>query len=489
MRFLIDTNILIPLEPALVPDLEVNTPLAMDFSQLAQRSGCNICVHPAVEYDFGRDQNQERVTIRRQVLGRYHLLERPPSSDALEPLHVGRPVHGSNNWVDNELLAGVVGNAVNYLVTEDERIHRKSIRLGIASRVLHLSDAILLIKELFDEVPPPPPAVRDVLAYELDESDPIFASLRADYDGFDEWLTRCKQEHRQVYIVEKDHEPGLAALCILKMEDSAPDERLGKTLKLCTFKVSEECAGYKYGELLLKAVFTYAGANDYEHIYFTAFPKQVRLITFAQDFGFQFYRISNSREVALVKSLRPSADDSERLQPFDLHRKYGPHVTSFRGNNSFIVPIRPNYHTILFPEQEQQLDLFPGRHPCGNAIKKAYLCHARINRLNRGDNLFFYRSRDLKGLTALGICEGTHRYEDPMKIAEYVGKTTVYTYQEIQEMCSQPVLAIRFRLVRILDVAVTLDEMRVSGVLAGAPQSISQLSSRAVDWLRGRIDL
>ena len=93
------------------------------------------------------------------------------------------------------------------------------------------------------------------------------------------------------------------------------------------------------------------------------------------------------------------------------------------------------------------------------------------------------------GLTALGICEGTRRYENPERIAEYVGKTTVYTYQEIQEMCSQPVLAIRFRLVRILDVAVTLDEMRLGGALAAAPQSIARLSSRAVEWLRRRLCL
>jgi GNAT superfamily N-acetyltransferase len=487
MRFLVDTNILIPLEPASMAPVETQTPMAMEFFRLVQRSKCDIFVHPAVEHDLERDKNTERVAIRRQAIQRYQIIEHPPSSDILDPSAVGRPTNGSNNWVDNQLLASVFGDAVNYLVTEDDRIHRKSRRLGLESRVLHLSEAILLVRELFDKVPPPPPSVRDIYAYQLDETDPIFGSLRADYNNFDQWLKKCKLEHRQVYAIEETPNHCLAGLCILKTESVTPDNRQGKTLKMCTFKVAEQYAGNKYGELLLKAVFDYANANKYNHLYLTAYPKQILLITFAQDFGFEFCRMHGSREITLVKTVRPSTGVLQYLRPFELHIRYGPRVTSFVGNNSFIVPIRPDYHAILFPERESQLSLFAGSHPCGNAIKKAYLCHAAITSLKRGDNLLFYRSHDVRAVTVIGICEDTRRCTNPDDIAQYVGKRTVYSYRQIQRMCSRPVLAVRFRLVTILDDRITLNEMQTAGMLSSAPQSIVKLSPRAVKWLQKRI--
>jgi len=45
MNFLIDTNIVIPMEPASGKDLDVNTPLALEFHRLASKSGNNLFVH------------------------------------------------------------------------------------------------------------------------------------------------------------------------------------------------------------------------------------------------------------------------------------------------------------------------------------------------------------------------------------------------------------------------------------------------------------
>jgi hypothetical protein len=39
MKFLIDTNIIIPMEPASTLDFEINTPLAMEFHRLAANTG------------------------------------------------------------------------------------------------------------------------------------------------------------------------------------------------------------------------------------------------------------------------------------------------------------------------------------------------------------------------------------------------------------------------------------------------------------------
>jgi len=41
-------------------------------------------------------------------------------------------------------------------------------------------------------------------------------------------------------------------------------------------------------------------------------------------------------------------------------------------------------------------------HPFGNALRKAYLCHASTRRLEPGAPLLFYRSKDEKAVFVVG---------------------------------------------------------------------------------------
>lgn len=75
------------------------------------------------------------------------------------------------------------------------------------------------------------------------------------------------------------------------------------------------------------------------------------------------------------------------------------------------------------------------------------------------------------------------------EIARYVGTRTVYPYSQIEAMCSKPVLAIKFRLVRLLKAAIPLSDMLGQNILAGAPQSITKLDGATVQWLRDRMAL
>jgi hypothetical protein len=202
LNLLIDSNIVIPLEPCSFDDAGINTDAAIDFHNLCNRSHNTVCIHPAIEYDLSRDLNTARATLRRRLLGRYHMLDSVPEIDILDPIIVGTPEIGSNDYVDNCLLAAVQADSVDFLVSEDKGIHKKATKLNVSSRVLFLQDAILLLKDLFDEVPPPPPAVRLIPAFELDEKDSIFNSLRQDYSPeFDMWLKKCKRENRDVYVI------------------------------------------------------------------------------------------------------------------------------------------------------------------------------------------------------------------------------------------------------------------------------------------------
>ena len=100
------------------------------------------------------------------------MLDPVPDISVLDADIVGRPDEGSNDYVDNCLLVAIKVDMVDFLISEDKGIHKKATKLNISSRVLFLQDAILFLRDLFDEVPPPPPAVRSIPAFELDEGDP-----------------------------------------------------------------------------------------------------------------------------------------------------------------------------------------------------------------------------------------------------------------------------------------------------------------------------
>jgi len=488
MKFLIDTNVVIPLEPTELGDLVPNTAQALEFHRLAANTGNEVLVHPDIHCDLDRDRNEQRAQVRRAALGRYNVLRPPERTVALPPEAVGQPERGTNDWVDNRLLEAVAADTADFLVTEDTGIHRKANRLGISSRVLLLADAVGTLRDLFDKAPLPPPSVEERFVYDLDANDPIFGTLREDYEGFDEWLAKCRKEHRKAYVVRRTENGEIAALCIIKPEEDNPFGLTGKVLKLCTFKVCPHETGNRYGELLLKTVFDFIYENGYDRAYFTAFPHRADIAQFAQEFGFLPLGVDTpSGECVLVKEVVPPADND--LSALDLHIRYGPRITRFDGNRTFIVPIRPEYHYMLFPENEVQRQFPLDIRPCGNSLKKAYLSNASITKLGVGNNILFYRSGDMSAVTAVGIVEDTLRSTDAEELARYVGRRTVYTFEEIKAMANKSVLALKFRLVRLLPESIPLNELVANGVLKGAPQSISELKGGGIEWLQSRLDV
>src|SRR5690606_18594287 len=122
--------------------------------------------------------------------------------------------------------------------------------------------------------------------------------------------------------------------------------------------------------------------------------------------------------------------------------------------NPVVVPIKGDWRRRLLPARELQLSLPALNEPCGNAICKAYLCHAPIRSLAKGDTLLFYETKAPSGpqkqgrgaVVSLGVVESTLVSGDPALITRVVGNRTVYSPTEILQLCSRgDVLAIRFR--------------------------------------------
>ena len=486
-RFLLDANVLIPLEPTSPADLERDTPLAVEIVQRATALGFHLLVHPETIRELATDPSPARRIVRQVLLAKYQELGDPPGIEHVEGV-LGAVDPQSNDWVDHLLLAALRADAVHYLVTNDDQMHRKAHRLGVPSdRVLTIADARALLGTLVSSPQPPPPQVTTRALHALRRADPIFRSLHDDYPGFDQWFGGVSQEGRQAWVIESP-EGEYAGICIWKSEDD--EFRLGgKVMKLSTFKVSEEHRGRRYGELLLKTAFNELHANRYDYVWLTVFERHAALITMLEDFGFE--RLQDETplgELVMVKHLTPT--DGATRDHFAYHSHFGPPAVDLSLDGGvYVIPIQPRYHGRLFPDHpREQARLLPDDDPFGNALRKAYLSRSLIAPLPRGATILFYRSDDWQAITAVGVVEQSMRSGDPSDVAAFAGQRTVYSYEEIETMAHRAVLAILFRQDRLLDPPWPLDDLRAAGVLNAAPQSITQVhSEEGIQWLTNRL--
>lgn len=492
MLFLLDSNIAIKSDP-LSGSIEADYDLAMKFHRFVS-GGHRALIHPSSALDATRDSDGERAATRLRSLARYPVLEAPPAPSTQQVAVLGAPQAASNDAVDQDLLAAVVADAVEVLVTEDIGIHKKARRLSVGERVLRLSDAVSLLEGLFAPLPQPPPAVRRVKAHQLDWDDPIWASLRVDYPGFDAWFLRSRRQQRDALLIDGT-DGSHAAVALLKTEPDGAYGEPGPVLKISTFKVAPEHSRNKYGELLLKALFEQCAAENLAGAYLTVFDRQEALLQLLGDFGFQRLDARTPLgEAVLHKSYRPTDEHRRSLSALDYHVRYGPPALKTDGTTPYVVPIEPRWHRWLFPDAEADDGLFPialgaGSQPFGNALRKAYLCHAQARSVRPGDPLLFYRSRDQQAVTVVGVCEQVHVSSSPTDIAALVGRRTVYTYAQIEDQTqSAPVLVLLFRQCLVLrNDPVTLEDLVRHGLLRAHPQSVTRVHQKGLPWLRVRL--
>ena len=74
--------------------------------------------------------------MRSTLLGKYPTLPDPPSLDHVNSV-LGPVASDSHHSVDHQLLAALLADAVDVLITEDVGIHRKAKRLLLQHRVAY----------------------------------------------------------------------------------------------------------------------------------------------------------------------------------------------------------------------------------------------------------------------------------------------------------------------------------------------------------------
>lgn len=477
MRILIDTNVVIPLEDS----TRVLEESLSKLVRLASENGHQLLAHPSCYDDIARDPDSSRRAISLSRLRKYSTLQDPPKPSVTELSKLGLRERDDNDRVDNEILYALYRDAANILVTEDREVHKKALLVGIADRVHYIQQATSFLEHLHARVGVVLPSIEEVPLHQLDLESSFFDSLRSDYKHFDKWYQEKAREGRTAWVY-RDAEGNPGAIAIFKEERDpivTNDNRAlpGKTLKLCTFKVAEQERGRKLGELLLKAAFRYATNNRMEHVYITMRPgKQDFLEDLCTDFGFTLFGEYKDDQV-FVKE-HPLHPPNVALPPLEYHRRYYPHIRSDRGVGKYIVPIRPEFHKILFPDVQSQPSLFAPS-SAGHAIKQAYLCHARITGIKQGDILLFYRSQDVHAITSIGVVESVHEYKDHDKILQLVSKRTVYSYDDIVKMAEKKTKVILFRLATHLQDVIPYNWLSEQGVVNGQIQTIRTISDEA----------
>lgn len=477
MKFLLDTNIFIKLEPGCQDDLESLSKEARELVKRIRENRDEIFLHPKSRDDIKRDTNEERRSLRLKDFEKFPILDNTdiPAEFKNRIKTIGC---NPNDHVDNHLLAAVYRNAVHFLVTEDQGLHKKARDIGIEEKVCSITDALDMLRRLDIPVSVNRPAIEKVKCYTVDVSGPLFNTLKLDYKEFGDWFKKKCLEGRDCFVIHIDKV--LAGICIFTEKSKGPNEST-KRLKICTFKIAESARGEYLGELLLRATLDHAYALNCQDVYLTAFPENERVCLFFKNFGFEKLEGENKRgECVFQKRLLPPTEPVEN-DPWAYHLHYGP---KFRHPDSqaFAIPIQPHYHSLLFPELDQST-LFEGRSPYGNGILKAYLCKSNLKDIPRGSQLFFYRSQDRKSMQAIGVVEKIFRSCNPECVAAFVGKRTVYERDAINKICDKEILCILFRQANSLSEDISLKRLIKEEVIQSAPQSITKITDGGLKWI------
>ena len=481
LRLLLDTNIVIAHEDDSAITPHVNADAAASLIRNARDLGFELVVSYGTKRDILRAPEPLR-SERTRTLDKYYTQLEPVADDAAVREFFPDDL-GPNDRADLEVLSTFAAGVATVLVTEDGKMRNRAARAGLGN-VFALDDAVEWLRTL--QSPTLTNAAAAVMpgAYQIRRDAYIFDSLHADYgDYFKTWWAKVVDERRPVIVLGDAQDP--QGLAVLKEEANSFD--LGdRILKICTFKVDDGYGRSRRGELLLRAVVDYAVERHYPVAYLTAWPHHEKLLGWLTSFGFEHLAETDEGEIVMVKRFRPADPTAPPLAPLDHHVAYGPRA--LRVDRAFIVPIQDKFHGRLFPDSDDQGTLLDNE-ACGNAIRKAYLCRSNSRLLRPGDTLIFVRTSIGEArATSVGVVEETRVSQHPEQLAAFVAGRTVYSYDEMVDLCEREVLAIRFRLDRRIEPAWPASTLVRHKVMVKTPMSVTRVPEEGAAWVRAELD-
>lgn len=258
------------------------------------------CIHPDSLSELSNHKDPLVVETMAAKVRNYNVLKTVSKDDQAILSIRAKYDKDSNDEIDTNMVREVYNNRVDYLITEDRKMHQKASVLNVGERVFtvetFLEKCVSENPELTDYKVL---SVRRTYFGDLDINDPFFASFIKDYKEFKDWFN--KKADKDGYVCTSEN--SILAFLYLKKEgpdhgyqDIQPSFAPANRLKIGTFKVSLN--GYKLGERFLKIIFDNAYRQKVEEIYVTIFGRtteQELLIKLLEDWGFYYHGTKTSR--------------------------------------------------------------------------------------------------------------------------------------------------------------------------------------------------
>lgn len=492
MRVLLDTNIII--------HREANRVVMRDIGALfnwLDRLKYEKCVHPLSIDEIRKHKDANVVATFEAKIDSYHILKTQAAESPEIQAIRAKLDKDTNDSIDTSLLKEVFQKRVDYLITEDRKIHSKAVELGIAQNVFTV-DTFLekVVAEYPDLVDYKVLSVKKEHFGNINIQDTFFDSFKQDYQGFEKWFNKKADEIAYICKGEKND---LLAFLYVKLEergedysDIEPGFAQKRRLKIGTFKVIAN--GFKLGERFLKIVFDNALQYRVDEIYVTIFDRSVdqqRLIYLLKDWGFCFHGIKHSvsgDEHVYVRNFTPAANISEPALTYPYFSRH---------TNKFIVPIWPKYHTELLPDsilRTESASNFIENRPNRNAISKVYVSRSIERNLKTGDVIVFYRTAsDGAGhytsvTTTLGVVQSI--FTNIKNVEEFISlcrKRSVFSDQELAEHWNykshnRPFI-VNFLYIYNLPKRLNLKKLKELSIIKDAPRGFERISDQTFQRL------
>lgn len=440
MRVLLDTNIIIYRENKKMTNYSIG-----HLFRWLDKLKYDKLIHPLTKKEIAMYQYADPAEAMTLKLDAYQELKtQAPMAEQVAAFSATTD-KSENDRIDTALLNEVYQGRVDLLITEDKRLRRKAVLLGLGHKVLSINAFLTAAtNENPNLIEYKALAVQKVTIGTLDVHNEFFDSLRNAYVGFDTWFSRkCDED---AYIC-RDDTGQLLGFLYLKTESAAenysditPHFQPKKRLKIGTFKVV--ATGFRLGERFIKIILDNAVEQNADEIYVTLFKNRLELETLAtllSRWGFENYGMKTSTgERVLTKQMKQYLPELSPRQNF-------PNL--IYGVQKFILPILPQYHTSLLPDSilrnENEND-FLAKTPYRYALQKVYISFAPERNIRPGDVVVFYRN-GVQGnaghtavLTSVAIVE--EAISDFASKEEYMGHVqnrSVFTNDELEQFWRQ----------------------------------------------------
>lgn len=488
MKVLLDTNILIHREANKI----VNNEIGILFNWL-DKLHYEKWIHPSSLSEIRKHIDKNVVKTFEAKLKNYNILK-TEARETPEIIEIRKKFDkNENDKIDTSLIKELYNERVDYLITEDRKIHEKANELRIIDRIFTIDG---FLEKVTAENPGLSEykvlSVKKIYFGDVNLDDPFFDSFKEDYPGFEIWFN--KKANEEVYICLSENGEVLAFLYIKKetteenYSNIKPPFAPKTRLKIGTFKVISN--GFRLGERFLKIVFDNAFKNRVDEIYVTIFDKRdehIRLMGLLSDWGFKDYgeKINSyGIEKIYIKNFHPVPDKNNPKETF-------PFISSNDGRRFFIVPIYPEYHTELLPDSilntESPKD-FIENSPHRNAIQKVYISRSVDRDLHSGDIIVFYRTAEpghpayyTSVVTTIGIIES--KIDNILNVTEFINlcrKRSVFSDGELEKFWnyksrSRPFI-VNFLYLYSLPKRLNLETLRSLGAITNAPRGFEQIN-------------